>query len=166
MPPLLTDFFMQAFVNRKANVESHIERRGFVDAAMPYVFNLIQSKIEKVNAAASTFEHFTPFGNIFSEAEDAKEVITLSAQFGEGWLLPAEIVSFARHGVNSVISLQPFGCIANHIVSKGIEKRIKALFPDINLLSLDFDSGVSDVNITNRLLLFIDKLKQHEYTQR
>lgn len=165
MPPLLTDFFMQAFVNRKANVESHIERRGFVDAAMPYVFNLIQLKIEKVNAAASTFEHFTPFGNIFSEAEDAKEVITLSAQFGEGWLLPAEIVSFARHGVNSVISLQPFGCIANHIVSKGIEKRIKALFPDINLLSLDFDSGVSDVNITNRLLLFIDKLKQHEYTQ-
>ena len=86
-------------------------------------------------------------------------MITLSAQFGEGWLLPAEIMSCARQGVRSVVSLQPFGCIANHIVSKGVEKKIKAFFPDMNILSLDFDSGVSDVNITNRLLLFIDNLK-------
>ena len=58
-----------------------------------------------------------------------------------------------------MVSLQPFGCIANHIVSKGIEKRIKTMLPDMNLLSLDFDSGVSDVNITNRLLLFIDNIQ-------
>ena len=68
-------------------------------------------------------------------------------------------MSCARRGVDNVISLQPFGCIANHIVSKGIEKRMKRFFPDLNLLSLDFDSGVSDVNIINRLLLFIDNLK-------
>lgn len=54
---------------------------------------------------------------------------------------------------------EPFGCIANHIVSKGVEKRIKYFFPEMNILSLDFDSGVSDVNITNRLLLFVDHLK-------
>lgn len=65
-----------------------------------------------------------------------------------------------------MISLQPFGCIANHIVSKGIEKRIKDFYPDMNILSLDFDSGVSDVNITNRLLLFIDNLKKQEETLR
>lgn len=59
-----------------------------------------------------------------------------------------------------MISLQPFGCIANHIVSKGIEKRIKSFFPELNILSLDFDSGVSNVNITNRILLFIDNLKK------
>ena len=45
-------------------------------------------------------------------------------------------------------------------MAKGIEKRVKSFFPDINLLSLDFDSGVSDVNITNRVLLFIDNLKE------
>jgi len=95
------------------------------------------------------------------KAELAKNVISLNAQFGEGWLLPAEIISYAESGVKSVISLQPFGCIANHIVSKGVEKRIKRLYPAINLLSLDFDSGVSDVNIKNRLLLFIDKLKEN-----
>ena len=68
-------------------------------------------------------------------------------------MLPAEVVSYAHMGVNNVISLQPFGCIANHIVSKGVEKRIKQAYPKMNLLSLDFDSGVSDVNVTNRLML-------------
>ena len=83
----------------------------------------------------------------------------MAAQFGEGWLLPAEIVSFAKEGIYNVISLQPFGCIANHIISKGIEKRIKDLYPEMNLLSLDFDSGVSDVNVMNRLLLFVTNIK-------
>ena len=87
------------------------------------------------------------------------------AQFGEGWLLPAEVVSFARQGINNVLSLQPFGCIANHVVSKGIEKRIKDLYPHMNLLSLDFDSGVSDVNITNRLRLAINSIKETAYAE-
>ena len=82
-----------------------------------------------------------------------------TSQFGEGWLIAGEMSSFASQGINHVISLQPFGCIANHIVEKGIEKRIKSVYPQINILSLDFDSSVSDVNITNRLLLFVDNIK-------
>lgn len=115
-----------------------------------------------MNKICSTFRYFTPFGDIFHEARLGEQVITLNAQFGEGWLLPAEIMSYAENGVKSIISLQPFGCIANHIVAKGIEKKIKSLYPTINLLSLDFDSGVSDVNIKNRLLLFIEKLKDNK----
>ncbi len=167
MPPLLLDFFMQSFVNRRVNIDTHIERKNLLaDAALAGVYKMVKSQIAKVNKIASQFKYYNPFSDIFNEAEMAKEVITLNAQFGEGWLLPAEIISFARHGVNSVISLQPFGCIANHIVSKGVEKRIKNLYPQMNLLSLDFDSGVSDVNVTNRLLLFIDKIKQHEYSRQ
>ena len=124
------------------------------------VYKRIMKYVARVNKAAAAFRYFTPFNDIFKEADEARKVITLSAQFGEGWLLPAEIMSCARQGVSNVVSLQPFGCIANHIVSKGIEKRIKRFFPDMNILSLDFDSGVSDVNITNRLLLFIDNLKE------
>lgn len=63
------------------------------------------------------------------------------------------------HNLTHVVSLQPFGCIANHIVSKGVEKKIKELYPQMNLLSLDFDSGVSDVNVTNRMLLFINGIE-------
>lgn len=80
------------------------------------------------------------------------------AQFGEGWLLPAEIVSYAKQKADAVISLQPFGCIANHIISKGVENRIKQIYPDVELLSLDFDSGVSEVNIVNRLMLLKDSI--------
>lgn len=159
--PALTDFFTQTFVNRKANVAAQIKKREVTDYLVNLGYHLVRSEIRKVNKICSKFRWFTPFGDIFHEAELAKNVITLNAQFGEGWLLPGEIISYAESGVNSVISLQPFGCIANHIVSKGIEKRIKRLYPAINLLSLDFDSGVSDVNIKNRLLLFIDKLKEN-----
>ena len=53
----------------------------------------------------------------------------------------------------------PFGCIANHIISKGIEKKVKALYPQLNLLSLDFDSSVSDANVANRLLLFVENIQ-------
>ena len=136
VPPILVDFFMQGFVYR-----------------------FVKKQIDKINKTANQFRYFVPFNDIFEEAEGAKNIISLNAQFGEGWLLPAEIVSYARQGVKNVVSLQPFGCIANHIVSRGVEKRIKSFYPDINLLSLDFDSGVSDVNITNRMLLFIDNLK-------
>ncbi|KAA6307441.1 R-phenyllactate dehydratase activator, partial [termite gut metagenome] len=159
IPPLLTGFFTQAFVNRKENIRTHIEKAGISDFAYDLFYKLVQRKINKVNRLAASFRYFTPLTNIFKEAEHGKEIITLSAQFGEGWLLPAEIVSFVKEGTNNVISLQPFGCIANHIISKGIEKKIKTLYPQMNLLSLDYDSGVSEVNIINRLLLLTNSLK-------
>lgn len=111
-----------------------------------------------MNEIGKSFDYFAPFESIYEKAEKAKQVITLSTQFGEGWLISGEILSFASQNVNHVISLQPFGCIANHIVQKGVEKRIKSLYPQMNILSLDFDSSVSDVNISNRLLLFIDNI--------
>lgn len=162
VPPLLLDFFMQSFVNNRIDRQTHLKRRSITDFIYSLVYKRIRKHIARVNKAASSFRYFTPFNDIFEEAEEARNVISLSAQFGEGWLLPAEIMSCARQGVRDVVSLQPFGCIANHIVSKGIEKKIKMFFPDMNILSLDFDSGVSDVNVTNRLLLFIDNLKGKE----
>lgn len=165
VPPVIADFFMQSFVNRRINIDTHVERSGVPDFVVNTAYKMISRQFRRVNAIASRFRYFTPLADIFSEAREAERVVTLNAQFGEGWLLPAEIMSYAEQGVSGVVSLQPFGCIANHIVSKGIEKRIRQLWPDLNLLSLDFDSGVSDVNITNRLLLFIDKIKKYEYAK-
>lgn len=159
VPPMITGFFMQSFVNRKVKVESYMEKRQLPEFVYDLGYKTVKKQIDRVNRIAGRFRYFIPFGDIFEEAEDARKVVSLNAQFGEGWLLPAEVMSYARQGVKNVLGLQPFGCIANHIVAKGIEKRVKSFFPDINLLSLDFDSGVSDVNITNRVLLFIDNLK-------
>ena len=159
VPPVLTDFFMEAFVNRSVKHRTGVQRSTVPLAMLRQIYGLLWRKMEQVNRDASAFRYFTPFHNIYEQAERGREVISLSAQFGEGWLLPAEIVTFARTGVNNVVSLQPFGCIANHIVSKGVEKRIKTLYPQMHLLSLDFDSGVSDVNVTNRLMLLTDNIR-------
>ena len=160
VPPLLTEFFVQGFVNYVVKQDSGLRKRIVPDSFVRWLYNRIWTRMEKFNKACREFRYFVPFKNVFDEAEEAAKVISLNAQFGEGWMLPAEILSLYRQGVKHVVSLQPFGCIANHIVSRGIENRIKRLAPDLQLLSLDFDSGVSDVNITNRLLLFINNLKQ------
>lgn len=159
IPSMLTDFFMQSFVNTKAWNDSHVEKRNAPEIVYRLCLRIISREIKRANQICSSFSHFLPFRDIFAQADDAQQAITLNAQFGEGWLLPAEIFTLSRHGVNNVVSLQPFGCIANHICSKGIEKRLKTLLPQLNLLSLDFDSSVSDVNINNRLLLFLDSFK-------
>ena len=160
VPPIMADFFMQTFVNRQVNIASHVDKSHLPPFLISGEYKLVKKQFDKVNRIGREFRYFLPFQDIFQEAEEAEKVINLNAQFGEGWLLPAEVMSYAKQGIHSVVSLQPFGCIANHIVARGVEKRIKALCPDINLLSLDFDSGVSDVNITNRLLLFIDNLRR------
>lgn len=159
VPPMLSDFFFQAFVNRKIKKEENLETSFLPEFVMDKAYDMVKKIINKFNKAGSKFKYYTPFNDIFETSEHAKEVISLSAQFGEGWLLPGEVISFAKNGVNNVISLQPFGCIANHIIAKGVEKKIKTLYPQMNLLSLDFDSGVSDVNIINRLHLMTDNIK-------
>jgi len=158
VPSSLTDFFTQAFVNGKVRKETNIERLSLPDFVYKMGYKYLWGKISKVNKLASEFKYFMPFHDIFAEAVEASQVVNLNAQFGEGWLLPAEIFNYAHEGVDNVISLQPFGCIANHIVARGIEKRVKSLLPHLNLLSLDFDSGVSEVNVANRLLLFLDNV--------
>lgn len=159
VPPLMTNFFLQSFVNQEAWNKAHLQRSHLPSSVMRWIYRLIWKEIACVNHIGARHPFFTPFEDIFRLAREASRVITLNAQFGEGWLLPGEIVSYASQGIHNVVSLQPFGCIANHIVAKGMEKRITKLFPDMNLLSLDFDSGVSEVNVTNRLLLFTHNLK-------
>lgn len=157
--PMLSDFFLQSFVNAKVNKEKHIGKSYVPGFAIDWIYRKIKGQIEKVNEAGKLFRYFSPFEDIFAKAEKAQHAITLNAQFGEGWLIAGEIAALASQGVTHFISMQPFGCIANHIVEKGIENKLKSLYPQINILSLDFDSSVSEVNIANRLLLFINNLK-------
>lgn len=159
VPPMLTEFFSQYFVNRRTNKEALTDKSDLPEWIYNYLYRLFKKHVAYFEQAAIPFRYWTPFKDIYHEAEEARKIINLSTQFGEGWLLPAEVASYYNSGVKNVISLQPFGCIANHIVVRGVEKRLKELYPQLNLLSLDFDSGVSDVNVTNRMLLFIDNLK-------
>lgn len=159
IPPMLSDFFFQAFVNMKVKHKEDTQKNPIPEWAMDAAYSMVRKTVKSFNKIGSEFRYYIPFNDVFDLSEDAKEVISLSAQFGEGWLLPGEIVNYVKNGVNNVLSLQPFGCIANHVVSRGVEKKIKALYPKLNLLSLDFDSGVSDVNVINRLHLMTDNIQ-------
>ena len=161
VPPLLAPFFLQEFVNVEIQKHMRLNCTKVPDFIIKGAYQaLIGRRLRQVNKAASKFRYFRPFTNIYDDAKDVQGLVSLAAQFGEGWLLPADIVGYIRDGVNNIISLQPFGCIANHVISKGIEKRLHERFPQLNLVSLDFDSGVSEVNVTNRLLLFLDSITE------
>ena len=105
------------------------------------------------------YPYYFPMSNVWESAESASKLISLNAQFGEGWRIAGEFAEFAQNNVNNVVSLQPFGCIANHVIAKGIEKRAKEVHPSLNLLFLDFDSGMSEVNLFNRLHFMIENAR-------
>lgn len=156
--PMLSDFFLQSFVNLRDNHKKHLEKKRVPDWLVGLADKLIAKRERRFDKACSAFGRYMPFESIYEKARLAQPAINLSAQFGEGWLIAGEVASLARRGVTHVVSLQPFGCIANHIASKGIENRLRQLHPQLNILSLDFDSSVSEVNIANRLLLFINDM--------
>ena len=158
VPALLSPFFLQEFVNVIAQKHMALKCTQVPDFVVKAIYNLIWRREKRINKLASRFRYFRPFTNIFDDAREVNGVVSLAAQFGEGWLLPSDIIGMVKQGVNNVASLQPFGCIANHVISKGIEKRLKADYPQLNLVSLDFDAGVSAVNVTNRLILFLDSI--------
>ncbi len=157
VPPLITPFFLQEFVNVVRNRELGLSQSSLPTMVVKLLHSLSGRVVERFNRAASAFSHFMPFEDIQVDALRAEGIVSGAAQFGEGWLLPAEIGSFVERGVLNVLSLQPFGCIANHVVARGIENALRRRYPELRLLSIDFDSGVSEVNIANRLLLFLNQ---------
>lgn len=159
-PPLIIDFFMQEFVNMKENRILGLTSSHFPMFIVDLLKKMVDRQIHNFNKACSGFRYYKPFTDIKKLSEKITGIVSPAAQFGEGWLIPAEVAEFCESGVSNVISLQPFGCIANQIIAKGVENAIRKRYPDLNLLTLDFDSGVSEVNVTNRLQLFLTTAKQ------
>ena len=74
---------------------------------------------------------------------------------GEGWLLPAEIAELIEKGYGNVVCAQPFGCLPNHIVGKGVIRTIKQRYQNANICPVDYDAGASKVNQENRIKLML-----------
>ena len=111
----------------------------------------MEAATRKLNDVMEKLRYFRPTPHIAEAASMASEIMSLNHQYGEGWLISAEVASLSRQGVNEIVCVQPFGCIANHVVGKGMEAQIKHHYPDVNMLFLDFDPGTAAVNIQNRL---------------
>ncbi|MCL2503436.1 MAG: acyl-CoA dehydratase activase-related protein [Coriobacteriia bacterium] len=95
--------------------------------------------------------------------ELAKEVLSLCNLMGEGWLLTAEMRELVLAGVPNIVCVQPFGCLPNHVVGKGVMKKIRRLHPQANVVAVDYDPGASQTNQMNRIKLMITTAKErHE----
>lgn len=151
VPPAITGFFSTSIPNAFINREQHIRKDGLSPWQAKFVNRLLLHYAHVYDRLCGDYPFYRPFTNIMDIWHKSRRVINSAADFGEGWFLPGEICDLADHGIHKVVSLQPFGCIANHIISKGIERRYKDLYPHLSLLFLDFDAGTSDANITNRL---------------
>ena len=98
---------------------------------------------------------FTAPRRIERIAEPAKPFLSLGNQYGESWLLCGEMIELFSEGVDNVICIQPFGCLPNHVLGKGVIKALKASFPQANIAAVDFDPGASEVNQRNRIRLLL-----------
>jgi len=153
--PSLLSFFEQRFVNeefdQKAFMKSSLRDRVVLGLLGRY----ISVYLHRVERAMKGFRYYRRTYDLKELAADAGKVTSLANQAGEGWLLPAEIIAMVRQGIEHIVCLQPFGCLANHIIGKGLEKRLKKLYPNLNLLYIDMDPGITEVNILNRLHLMV-----------
>ncbi len=154
--PSLAGFFLQHFINEDFNRRAALRRMGGAERlTLALLDPLIRFRLRQVEAVLEGFRYNRPAQDLRELARETRRAISLVNQAGEGWLLTAEMIAMISHGVRHIVCLQPFGCLANHITGKGIEKRLRALYPDVNLLFLDMDAGASEINAVNRLHLLL-----------
>ena len=94
--------------------------------------------------------------------EKAETIVSLGNQYGEGWLLTAEMLELIGDGANNIVCIQPFGCLPNHITGKGVIKKVRELHPESNIIPIDYDPGASEVNQVNRIKLMLSQARQIE----
>ena len=121
--------------------------------------------LEKLrSAAAEEFKkskHFTPPVSIYQIVDYAKPIVSIGNQTGEGWFLTGEMMELMHTGANNIVCIQPFGCLPNHIVGKGVIKRIRQLHPDANIVAIDYDPGASEVNQLNRIKMMLTNAQKN-----
>lgn len=87
--------------------------------------------------------------------EMVRGIIGYGSKMGEGWFLTGEMLELIAHGYENIVCCQPFGCLPNHIVGKGMIRKIKAKNPIANIVPIDYDPGATRVNQENRIKLML-----------
>ena len=94
-------------------------------------------------------------------AEPVKPFLSVGNQYGEGWFLCGEMLELLNEGVQNIVCIQPFGCLPNHVMGKGVIKALKAAYPQANIAAVDYDPGASEVNQQNRIKLMLAAAKKN-----
>ena len=152
--PDLIDFMCYCFYNQ--NFKSKYLGTKQSTARMA---NIAIRGIEWLRSAATKeFEkskHFDPPAKIEDLARMAAPIVSIGNQTGEGWFLTGEMMELIHNNAKNIVCTQPFGCLPNHIVGKGVIKEIRREYPDANIVAIDYDPGASEVNQLNRIKLML-----------
>ena len=121
--------------------------------------------IERIRSAAKRAlkrsRRFSPPVHISRIAEMTKPFLSLGNQYGEGWFLTGEMVELIHSGVPNIVCIQPFACLPNHVMGKGVIKKLKSVFPEANIAAVDYDPGASEVNQLNRIKLMLSTARDN-----
>ena len=152
--PDLLDFLLYSFYNQ--NFKS--EKLGF-SRSKAVIGNLGIRFLEWMRKPATEmFEksrRFTPPTRIEELGRMASEIVSLGNQTGEGWFLTGEMLELIHSGAPNIVCTQPFACLPNHVVGKGVIKELRRRYPESNVVAIDFDPGASEVNQLNRIKLML-----------
>ena len=159
MPDLL-DFLLYCFYNSNFKADNlggkrstaHLCNMGI--SLLEYFRRTCRRELER-----ST--HFLPPARIQDLASMAKHYVSLGNQTGEGWFLTGEMLELIHSGTTNIICTQPFGCLPNHIVGKGVIKELRASHPEANVIAVDYDPGASEVNQLNRIKLMLSTAQKN-----
>ena len=99
--------------------------------------------------------------DIWHLEDKVQDVLSIGNQTGEGWFLTAEMIEYIENGIPNIICVQPFACLPNHVVGKGVIKTIRSMFPEANITPVDYDPGASEANQTNRIKLLMTVAKDN-----
>ena len=163
--PDLIDFLLYCFYNSNFKAEALGMKKSTATLS-----NIGIKLVEQIRgAAAREFQasrHFTPPAHIEDLAKYAKDIVSLGNQTGEGWFLTGEMLELIHSGVNNIVCTQPFGCLPNHVVGKGVIKEIRHQYPLANIVAIDYDPGASEVNQLNRIKLMLSTAQKNLKAQK
>ena len=155
------DFLMYCLKNNVVDVDLYGNRRSrklLCNTALGIVQHW-QNKMIRAVKKYSDFRAPTPFSELVTLVDG---FIGMGTKMGEGWLLTAEMLELIHSGVNNIVSAQPFGCLPNHIIAKGMSRKIKDKYPQANIVAVDYDPSATPINQENRLKLMLANAKLSE----
>ena len=152
--PDLTDFLLYCCYNNnfKADYLGESKKAKRMNNLLIKFFEWMR-KAARDELAKS--KHFEPTAYIEDLAKLAEPIVSCGNQTGEGWFLTGEMLELIHQGATNIICAQPFACLPNHIVGKGVIKEIRHEFPEANIVAIDYDPGASEVNQLNRIKLML-----------
>ena len=157
--PGLLDFMLYFVCNNMYDTKLYGVRKK-VAFISKIAYKFLLGKEKDIISAVKSEKVFDPPTLFSKTVELGKGYISEGVKMGEGWLLTAEMIELIDRGIDNIICTQPFGCLPNHIVGKGMMKEIREKNPEANIIAIDYDSSASRINQENRIKLMLANAKE------